>query len=110
MRKPPFGPSTMTAGAAGAVGTAAKGTAAAATTSPELSTLRENLTAEELRSLEDVHEGRVARKDSLVTDEKFDSLLASLHSLASELEKDFEQEGTAGMTDSLLTNSKTSLN
>ncbi len=48
-----------------------------------------SISDEELRSLRDVCEGRVQRKDSLVTDAKFDSLLSSLQSLASDLERDF---------------------
>ncbi len=52
--------------------------------------LHDSMTEEELRSLRDVAKGRVERKDSLVSDSKFDSLLASLQSLASELEKDFD--------------------
>ena len=58
-------------------------------TEDDLESLKSSVTDEELRSLHDVCEGRVERKDSLVTDAKFDRILASLQSLASELEKDF---------------------
>ena len=55
----------------------------------KLDTLKDSLTDDELKSLQEVCEGRVKRKDSLVSDAKFDNILASLQSLASELEKDF---------------------
>ena len=43
-----------------------------------------------MRSLKDVSRGRIQRKDSLVTDSKFDDILASLQSLAEDLEKDYK--------------------
>ena len=39
---------------------------------------RRDLTDEELNSLQDVCEGKIARKDSLVSDAKFDLILSSL--------------------------------
>ena len=42
-----------------------------------------------MRSAKDIYTGRIKRKDSLVSDEKFDSILNSLNMLAVEIEKDF---------------------
>ncbi len=57
--------------------------------------LQDSMTDDELKSLHDVATGKVERKDSLVSEAKFDSLLSSLQSLASELERDFQDEGGA---------------
>ncbi len=54
--------------------------------------LAASLTDEERQSLKAVCAGEIHRKDSLVNDAKFDKLLASLQSLASDLEKDFREE------------------
>ena len=51
-------------------------------------------TEEELRSATDVYTGRIERKDSLVSDGKFDSILNSLNMLAVEIEKDFKEENS----------------
>ena len=55
----------------------------------KLESYKETMTDDEYRSLQDVCRGKIARSNSLVSDSKFDSILASLQSLASELEKDF---------------------
>ena len=49
-------------------------------------------TEEELRSAADVYTGKIERKDSLVSDGKFDSILNSLNMLAVKIEKDFKEE------------------
>ena len=49
-----------------------------------------NLSEEEVQSMHQVCAGKIKRQDSLVADAKFDRLLASLQSLASEIEKDFD--------------------
>ena len=54
-------------------------------------------TEEELRSATDVYTGRIDRKDSLVSDGKFDSILNSLNMLAVKIEKDFKEDNS--MTD-----------
>ena len=51
-------------------------------------------TEEELRSATDVYTGRIERKDSLVSDGKFDSIINSLNMLAVEIEKDFKEENS----------------
>ena len=51
-------------------------------------------TEEELRSAADVYTGKIERKDSLVSDEKFDSILNSLNMLAVKIEKDFKEENS----------------
>ena len=51
-------------------------------------------TEEELRSATDVYTGRIERKDSLVSDGKFDSILNSLNMLAVKIEKDFKEENS----------------
>ena len=61
----------------------------ASSKSPTCSSSSASITDDELRSLRDVCEGKIERRDSLVRDAKFDSLLSSLQSLASDLEKDF---------------------
>ena len=52
--------------------------------------MKRSVTSEELKCLQDVCRGKLERKGSIVDDSKFDSILASLQSLASDLEKDFE--------------------
>ena len=47
------------------------------------------MTEDELRAAKDVLTGKIKRKDSLVSDEKFDTILTSLNKLAIEIEKDF---------------------
>ena len=49
-------------------------------------------TEEELRSAADVYTRKIKRKDSLVSDGKFDSILNSLNMLAVKIEKDFKEE------------------
>ena len=49
------------------------------------------MTDEELNSLQDVCDGKIARKDSLVSDAKFDMILSSLQTLASNISKDFDE-------------------
>ena len=56
---------------------------------------RKELTDEEFNSLQDVRDGKIARKDSLVSDAKFDLILSSLQTLASNIEKDFSEESKA---------------
>ena len=51
-------------------------------------------TEEELRSATEVYTGKIERKDSLVADEKFDSILNSLNMLAVKIEKDFKEENS----------------
>ena len=51
-------------------------------------------TEEELRSAADVYTGKIERKDSLVSDGKFDSILNSLNMLAVKIEKDFKEENS----------------
>ena len=53
---------------------------------------RKDLTDEELNSLQDVCDGKIARKDSLVSDAKFDMILSSLQTLASNISKDFDEQ------------------
>ena len=53
---------------------------------------RKDLTDEELNSLQDVYDGKIARKDSLVSDAKFDMILSSLQTLASNISKDFDEQ------------------
>ena len=50
------------------------------------------MTDEELNSLQDVCEGKIARKDSLVSDAKFDLILSSLQTLASNISRDFDED------------------
>ena len=52
----------------------------------------ESLSEAEMRSIRDVCTGKIERKDSIVSDAKFDTLIASLQSLASEIEKDFVEQ------------------
>ena len=54
-------------------------------------------TEEELKSATDVYTGKIERKDSLVSDEKFDTILNSLNMLAVKIERDFKEENS--MTD-----------
>ena len=54
-------------------------------------------TEEELISATDVYTGKIDRKDSLVSDNKFDSILNSLNMLADKIEKDFKEDNS--MTD-----------
>ena len=55
--------------------------------------MRRNQVSEaEMRSLKEVCEGKIDRRDSLVTDSKFDDILASLQSLAEDLENDFQTD------------------
>ena len=58
--------------------------------SDDIEQMKRSVTSEELKCLQDVCQGKLARKGSIVDDSKFDSILASLQSLASDLEKDFE--------------------
>ena len=51
-------------------------------------------TEAELKSATEVYTGRIERKDSLVSDEKFDSILNSLNMLAVKIEKDFKEENS----------------
>ena len=53
---------------------------------------RKDLTDEELNSLQAVCDGRIARKDSLVSDAKFDLILSSLQTLAFNISKDFDEQ------------------
>ncbi len=52
---------------------------------------------EEPMSATDVYPGRTERKDSIVSDEKFDTILNSLNMLAVKIEKDFQDDNS--MTD-----------
>ena len=65
-----------------------------ATAKAEAIRQRTDLTDEELNSLQDVCDGKIARRDSLVSDAKFDLILSSLQTLASNLSKDFDGEET----------------
>lgn len=53
------------------------------------------LTTAELESAKQVCTGKIDRKDSLVSEAKFDSIVASLQSLATEIERDFADEKAA---------------
>ena len=82
----------------------------ASQSSPTLTTLEKkndgigSLTDDEMKDLKAVCTGKILRKDSIVSDAKFDTLIASLQSLAMEIEKDFVDQN---MTDFAAERAKT---